>query len=62
MESKFKPKVGQLVSWNINNTGKEHIGIITKVLNNSSVEVTFNLNDWVIIIDPCHLNLLNDID
>lgn len=65
MESQFKTKLGQLVSWKMGGWGsvatKSHLGVITKIFDNGSVEVTFTKNDWIIIIDPKNLILVNDV-
>lgn len=66
MESEFKPKVGQLVSWRTGSPStfflKEHLGLITKIFANNTVEVTFVKNDWVIILSPENLKLINDVE
>lgn len=63
MESKFKTKIGQLVSWRMSgDRSKKHIGIITKIFENASVEVQFLKNDWIIIIQPENLELINDVE
>lgn len=65
MASTFKTKIGQLVSWKMGGWGsvatKSHLGVITKIFDNGSVEVTFTKNDWVIIIQPDNLTLVNDV-
>jgi hypothetical protein len=66
MVSNFKPKLGQLVSWKMSGPNmldnKEHIGIITDVVSENFVEVTFMHHDWVITLNCKGLKLINDVE
>ena len=66
MASKHKPKVGQLVSWTMSGPNalddKEHLGIITDVVSDKFVEVTFINQDWVITLNFNKVKLLNDVE
>lgn len=74
MESKFNPKIGQLVIFQMSMAAKEiivdfsepqkqdKIGIITNIVSDDSVEVTFLSNDWIITLNPKYLKLLKDVD
>jgi hypothetical protein len=66
MKSKFKPKIGQLVSWDMGGSidgsyPKEHLGIITHIFPDGLVEVTFLSNNWIITLQSKNLKLLNDV-
>lgn len=64
MESPFKPKVGQLVSWgNIEiDNPSSRLGIITEIIAYDYVEVSFIQNNWVLRLNIKSLILLNDVD
>jgi hypothetical protein len=66
MKSKFKPKIGQLVSWDMGGSidgsyPKEHLGMITHIFPDGLVEVTFLSNNWIITLQSKNLRLLNDV-
>lgn len=66
MESLFKPKIGQLVSWKVsrlnNSEADEHLGLITEIKSETLVVVTFIKNNWVISLQVKNLKLLNDVE
>ena len=66
MVSRYKPKIGQLVSWKMSGPNaldnKEHLGIITDVISDKFVEITFMNQDWVKTLNYEKLKLLNDVE
>ena len=64
MVLRFKPKLGQLVQWDneelYNSNSK--LGIITDIIRDNYVEVTFINNNWVIRLNTRSLTLLNDVE
>jgi hypothetical protein len=64
-KGKFKPKVGQLVSWPMQYTASgeliEYLGLITHIFPDGLVEVSFLKNNWIITLQSKHLRLLNDV-
>lgn len=66
MISNFNPKIGQLVSWKMSGPNsvdeKEHLGIITDMISDNFVEVTFLHRDWIITLSCKGLKLINDVE
>ena len=64
MELKFKPKIGQLVSWDTltNENSNSKIGVITDVLSEYLVEVYFINNNWKVKLNIKYLTLLNEVE
>lgn len=60
----FKPKLGQLVQWDnkLMKNSSSKLGMITDIIRQDYVEVTFFHNDWVIRLNIKTLTLLNDVE
>lgn len=66
----FKPKIGQLVYWAIHlngivgapSTTVDHLGMITDVVSDTYVEVTFLQQDWIIRLAIEALVLVSDVE
>lgn len=66
MEYPFKPKIGQLVAWEMNGgeflEKKEQLGVVHEIISEDLVRVIFIKNDWDIILQLENLKLINDVD
>lgn len=60
----FKPKIGQLVQWDNPEISNDisKMGIITDIIAEYYVEVTFIQNNWIIRLSTRSLTLINDVE
>jgi hypothetical protein len=65
MTLKFEPKIGQLVSWKMSGPNmlddQPHLGIVTELVSEHFVQVTFLHHDWIITLNIKGLTLVNDV-